>query len=630
MPASARPESPRDGALLADTSPPRAVNPDAGKPRLRSSRYAVLALAALCIPLFFLGMGRMALIDPDEPYYAVPALEMLHAGTWSVPLFHGRPWFDKPILFYWMVLGAYRLLGATELAARLGSGLAALSGVLALFFYARRRPGANGAPVLLTALLPALVLATSLEYALLARFAVTDMTLTLFLTLGMIASALYLEAGKARWTALAGVAFGLALLTKGPVGVFLPILALAAWTALARRTDFLRPAAWAAAGLGAALTAGPWYAYMAIAHRALLVDTFLGQGNLGRFLEPEHRTNPLFYLAVLAVGLLPWSGALPFALVEGGRRARGGFAAARASLPGGGDREASIRARASVSPLFELCWFGAVIFLFSLSASRLLTYILPAFPPAALLIGDYWSGRLQGAGRATEARRGPAWVLPALIGVPCALVLMVGARAEAASEWVSDTRMLTALGVLLGAASIGASLVARTGRARPFLAAQAATSILVVLFIVGLVAPQAERLRSARPLALELKRRGLDADVIGAVHERDFSLDFYLGRTLPRVTGRLALQAAVAEHPGRLWVVPRSQMAEVIGNRRLHATWIAESATSTALRLSPAAAVAGAPDPSAVSVPASAQAEPGPRLTPPPPEYPASPERPPR
>src|SRR5262245_45122584 len=106
----------------------------------------LVALIVLGAPLFFVGMGRVALIDPDEPYYAVPALEMLHAGSWRVALLHGQPWFDKPILFYWIVLGGFRVLGTTELAARIGSGLAALAGVLAMFFFARRRSVAGATP----------------------------------------------------------------------------------------------------------------------------------------------------------------------------------------------------------------------------------------------------------------------------------------------------------------------------------------------------------------------------------------------------------------------------------------------------------------------------------------------------
>ena len=64
-------------------------------------------LLLLSLPLYLVGLGHTGLSDPDEPYYAVPAREMMDAGTYLVPLFHGRPWFDKPIFFYWIVLAGF-------------------------------------------------------------------------------------------------------------------------------------------------------------------------------------------------------------------------------------------------------------------------------------------------------------------------------------------------------------------------------------------------------------------------------------------------------------------------------------------------------------------------------------------
>ena len=172
--------------------------------------------------------------------------------------------------------------------------------------------------------------------------------------------------------------------------------------------------------------------------------------------------------------------------------------------------------------------------------------------------------------------------------MPCAIVLAVGARSAAAAEWSADPRVLVSLGVVLGAASIAASLAARTNRAGSFLTAQAATSVLLVLFAAFVAAPGVEERRSVRPLVRELQRRGLDAEVAGAFHERDFSMDFYLGRTLPRATGRRSLQAAVAARPGAIWIVPRANVAQVMSNRRLSVTLVAESPTASALRLAPA------------------------------------------
>src|SRR5207245_10782969 len=135
-------------------------------------------------------LGPVALLGPHEPHYAVPAREMLRTGSWQVPIFHGEPWFDKPILFYWMILGAYRLFGVSELSARIGSALMGVATIVLVYLFGRR--GSLGERAAFAA---ALILATNVEVPLMARTAVTDMTLTATLTLGMLAVARYPRAG---------------------------------------------------------------------------------------------------------------------------------------------------------------------------------------------------------------------------------------------------------------------------------------------------------------------------------------------------------------------------------------------------------------------------------------------------
>src|SRR2546427_721711 len=103
----------------------------------RSIAAGCLILMVLALPLYLSGRGSRGFSDPDEPYYALTAKEMLQAGEYSVPLFHGRPSFDKPALFYWIVLAGYSLLGVSETGARIGSALAAAGGVIAVFVLGR-------------------------------------------------------------------------------------------------------------------------------------------------------------------------------------------------------------------------------------------------------------------------------------------------------------------------------------------------------------------------------------------------------------------------------------------------------------------------------------------------------------
>jgi len=531
-----------------------------------STPLCLAVIIALAAPLFLIGLGSTALYDPDEPYYAVPAREMLQSGSWQVPLFRGEPWFDKPILFYWIVLAAYKSLGVSELAARLGSALAALGGLLAVFAFGRgMEQGRKGA------LVSTLVLATTVGYALAARAAVTDMTLTALLAAGMLAAARHLAGGGIRMAWLAGAAFGLGALTKGPVAILIPVVALGAYGLITRRADLARPRALAAAAGGLVLVAAPWYLYMALAYPSLLVKDFLESGNLGRFVHPEHVTFPFYYAVVLAAGLMPWSVALPAALVRAGGRSTRSEERTPGRHPGA---------------LFLLCWFGSVVLIFSAAASKLPSYLLPAFPPAALLLGSFWRQELP---EETAARpRRPAR-LTALLGVPLALIL-AGAAVQTARghAWDVVVPPTVALGALLVIGSILAALAVARGSLRWLTYTHCATTLAVLIALLGVVMPRLEPFHSTRPLVRELQAAGLNGQVIGTYKVSDVSLDYYLGRNPARHDRMKQVIDAVRKQPGSIWVVRTQDVDSLLAEPRFTAQLIHRGPSRSALRLSTA------------------------------------------
>ena len=535
--------------------------------RWLTPRRAALVVAAIALPLYFVKLGAAPLVDPDEPYYAVPALEMLKSGTWAYTVFHGQPWFDKPILFYWAVLAAFKTFGVTEWSARVASALAGAGGAIAMAAWAPRSWRSRGMH-----LLAAIVLATSLEYAFLARAAVTDMMLTFFLTLGFLATARFVESGRVIAAALAGAAFGLATLTKGPVGVLVPAVALGAYALLARRRDLVRPAALAAAGAGFVAAAVPWYAYMIVAHRDLLVTTFLGDENLGRFLHPEHQQFPFFYLAVLAVGLLPWSAALPSGLLRAWRA----FCLHEEETPGG-----------SPGLVFAALWFLAVIGIFSLSASKLFSYVLPAFPPAALLIAAYWTEALGGPRPSPNAIRVAAF--GGAVAVLAGAAAIVTTRRPKFADVRSEAMLLAAV-LVVGA--VATFLAARRGRLVALTGAHAGLAVAIVFATVAVAGPRLEEHESTKGLVRRLEARGLDGDVVGAFRVPDVSLDFYLGRTLARERDETKLKEAVAAAPRGLWVFKAEELDAIASRQGLSVEPVDTASRRWVVRLAPAGGVA--------------------------------------
>jgi len=445
---------------------------------------ALAALAALAALLFFVGLGTPGLFDADEPAYAEAAREMLQRGDWITPYFNGAPRFDKPILFYWLLLVSYAVFGVTEFAVRFWSALSGV-GLVLLTAWAGRRwfgpPADRWAGV---------SLATCFLTALLARAAVTDMLLTLFLTGAILAAAAALgappQAGR-RLATVAWAAAALAVLVKGPIGLLIPGASLVAALALRRELrSGLRLLPWQGPALFL-LLALPWYLLVLWANGWAFIEGFVIKHHLVRYtgVVSSHAGPLWFYLPVLLVGFFPWSGYLPTACwrVWGSLRGRDGA--------GEAGRFVTVCA----------AWAGVVLLLFSFAGTKLPSYVFPAFPALALLVGGLGLSR-PAVGWAGEP---PAWTgrlgegIVGLVGLPLAAGL-------AAMPCYFDRLAPLARGVLDGvaapagpAAALAGLLAAgsllgilSTGRLRPYALAGMMAGVILVAALV--VVPRAHRI----------------------------------------------------------------------------------------------------------------------------------------
>ncbi len=199
-----------------------------------SSRARPALLLALCALLFFLGLGTLGLTDRDEGSNAEAAREMVASGDWITPTLNGAPRFAKPILIYWLISGSYLAFGVSEFTARLPSALFGTLLVLMQYAFATRMFGPT------VGLRAALMLLLNIEVLALGRMVLTDMVLVFFTTLSIFCFFLAASppAGRGRskrwyWGFYIGMA--LATLTKGPVGVLVPLLAVIPYLLLTGR-----------------------------------------------------------------------------------------------------------------------------------------------------------------------------------------------------------------------------------------------------------------------------------------------------------------------------------------------------------------------------------------------------------
>lgn len=495
---------------------------------------AVLLAGFLCL----WGIWSLPLSDPDAGMYADIGARMAASGDWMTPRFNGLRYLEKPPLLYWLIALTYRLAGPSEWGAHLWPALAGVAGVAMTYVIGREMFGAS------VGLLSSLVLATAMGYFVYAKVVSTDLLFTCFLALTLFAFCRWHRSRERWWNLLLYVSIGLAVMTKGVIGIVLSGLLIVAFLALTRDLPTLKHMGlWWGIPLVLAI-ALPWHLGVALRHEEFfgfyVIDNhvlrFLGRR---AFVEDDV---PLSFLAFLAATLTlfgPWSLCLPAALREAARKLRG-------PTPEG------------KSLLFLLLWGGLIVLFFALSPLKLEHYGLPAFPALAVLVGKYWGDRLQTVDRPC------VWLLMPLVvlTVPSFLLAiravpldnfveamfstdvysrMVQAQGESYALPLLDELipLFQSGGVVLFLGTVTTLVFAVRGNCRLALGCFALMAVLL-LGIVGKLQFLASEYRSVKPLAALILERLEPADLL--VHEgpleNSAGLTFYTGKQVHVVDGR--------------------------------------------------------------------------------------------
>ena len=372
---------------------------------MRATHYAILLAVAGLTTLP--NLGAPALWDMDEGVNAGCAREMFEAGTWVVPTFNWELRVAKPVFLYWLQILAYHAGGVSELTARLPSALATVGTVLVTYELGRRLFDAA------VGLLAGVALASAVQTVMLAHAATPDATLVLFTTLTLWVAWRGQEAGGRGWLVWPAVPCGIAVLTKGPVGLAGPGLALLLYFAWNREFGRLldRRLLWGTALL--TLVVAPWVALVAAETRGEWVIRFLRDENLNRAAtaQENHSGLPVVYYAVCLLLLFaPWSGVTG---VTGWHAVK----AARGREPGHDRRPVR----------FLLCWFVAYFAPFSAAATKLPNYIAPVYPAVALLTAWFLVGWVRGTLTPRRSALGVATGTMLLTGVGVAAGFVVAA-----------------------------------------------------------------------------------------------------------------------------------------------------------------------------------------------------------
>ena len=421
----------------------------------------LLLLAALT---FFAGLGRGAITDSDEAFYAESAREMVETGDWLTPYYNFEPRFQKPILYYWVTAATYLVTGPTEFGARLWAAMAGLGLVLVTAACGRRWYDET------TGLLAGAIVATNFGYFSIARMALPDLPLTFCITLAIwaaLVSTLEQDRSPRKFVLVAALALGLGFLTKGPVGVIIPLLVIVPVLAIERRSIGVTPIDLVLGMLVFIAVSMPWYVLMWLRHGNEYLQSFFVGDNFERF-ATDRFNDPRpwwFYLPVVAGGLLPWT---PLALVWLGPITQ------------------FIRRRRDIGTidLRLLLWATLPLLFYTISVGKQPRYVLPVLPPLALLLAASIVERTQQWRGYDGARSMPRRALPVVVGsflsgaFLCALgVLLYRAQPLLINvQWIYTTAVAVLI-VVLGTLVI-ATAVTKHWRAAPVVLALAAAVML--------------------------------------------------------------------------------------------------------------------------------------------------------
>ena len=493
-------------------------------PLRRKDWLGLLTVAGFCAFFCFYGLGAFGLTGADEPRYAQIAREMLQRHDLVTPVLYGKPWLEKPALYYWLAALFYKLFGVSDWAARLPSASLATAMVFAIYLHVRRfRPGAELDAALMTASCAGVIG--------FSRSAATDMPLAACFVLGMLAWHTWFATGRRLWLAAFYLSIALGTLAKGPVAAVLAGLIVVVFAIRERDFAIVVRTLWLP-GIALYVAAVlPWYIAVQLRNPQFFRE-FILQHNLERFAVQDlyhHRQPFWYYLPVLLLAVMPWTVYLIAALIEHLRHFRQRAAAGAAYDP---------------LPRFLVLWIIVVVVFFSLSQSKLPGYILPAIPPCTILVADWLQRRGDKPVRWWRAAVHAACVAALTIGAVLAPLLVAARRAG--HPLVLSPQFRT-LAIVLGLAIFAAVLLTLGLRGLSMLRfATLAPLIFGVAWLLRAGGTTLDNALSARPVARQVVEiTGGKAPVAlyspghrvkgeGANREIEYGLAFYRNQPIPR------------------------------------------------------------------------------------------------
>lgn len=527
---------PDDMAAAADNAAARSEPRLAGNDETHGPITHIVLLILLCGGLFLFRAQSLPLADPEEARCALIVRHMLRSGDWIVPYLRGQVYYDKPAPYFWLAAAGWKLTGSAELGGRLVSALAALLAVLVTYAFARRRFGSSAG------LLAGVVLATSGEFLFMARWYRMDMPFAAAMWAALWWFWRYeTKPGdsnnnvnrKGRWLGFY-VFCAIATLFKGPAGLVLPVMVVAAYLLMSGKAKRFFELFHLSGITLYLLIAAPWYVAISMAQPGYAYEFFIQQ-NLARYAGHtfgRHGLPGVIYIPILLAGLLPWTIYLPGLCIR--------------YFP----RRWRLR---NERPEMLFLWLAVLVPLvfFMFGRTRLANYILPVFGPLAVMTGVLLADWIVSHKPDPLMKLGAAVLFVIVLVLPF-VSIGIEIWLKIISPWIA-----VPIGVSIIAALAMRASLRRARRAR-FVGWAVAAIVVTYMFLIGHAAPAAYERISTRSLARLINPAEASSVTLCYWNGRAESFAFYTGVDEVRKFSR--------SHPGGL----RALMRFMDANRRTY------------------------------------------------------------
>ncbi len=466
--------------------------------------------------IFFLWLGSRPLFVPDEGRYAEIAREMAASGNYITPYLNGIKYFEKPVLFYWLGAFAIKFAGLSLWTLRSINACLALAGCLLTYWVSRHLYDR------LTGLLAALILGTSTLFFVMSHMIGLDLPVSIFISASLYFFLLGSKEPCRSYFWAAAISAALAVLSKGLIGIVFPAIIAGMWICLTSQWKILRQAYLLSSSLIFLVIVTPWH-YLVNLYNPEFFHFYFIEQHLLRYTTKDigHYQPSWFFLPYLMLGLFPWCVFLPQTITR--------------LLPLIWKQRQTYQ-----KELFFLLWAVFIFSFFSFSKSKLIPYILPVFPPLAVLIARYLSTCLR-----------QKQVLGLRLSYSCLLLLSLLLYAAYLYFMPHNSYLSVAACILVFGALIANVLIYWNA-----IYAYALTIITAGLFLsCSLASLSSLDSRTILPLAKSLKPLLRAQDEVITYNQYYQDLPFYLQRRVSILNWRNELGFGMAHQDTGAWMI---------------------------------------------------------------------------